>query len=185
MNKRTQIHKNTRSGFTLTEVLCTVLLVAIASIALVSGVSVANRQFQTAIRLSQAQQLSTTLETLLSNELKYTNKIIVEDGQVKKFYSVTYAVSSDLTELVILNGNQNEVIQNNIKYGELALGDGTQYNRLLSHANYSNELGVKIESLTYDEKNKVFHVTMNIGTDSLGSLVEETFSVRALNEVTS
>ena len=121
----------------------------------------------------------------MSNELKYTNKIIVEDGQVKKFYSVTYAVSSDLTELVILNGNQNEVIQNNIKYGELALGDGTQYNRLLSHANYSNELGVKIESLTYDEKNKVFHVTMNIGTDSLGSLVEETFSVRALNEVTS
>lgn len=185
MNKQRQIQRNTRSGFTLTEVLCTVLLVAIASIALVSGVSVANRQFQTAIRLSQAQQLTTTLETLLSNELKYTNKIILEEGQVKKFYSVTYAVSTDLTELVILNGNQNEVIQNNTKYGELALGDGTQYNRLLSHANYSKELGVKIESLTYDEINKVFYVTMNVGTDALGSLVEETFSVRALNEVTS
>lgn len=165
--------------------LCTVLLVALASVALVSGVSVANRQFQTSIRLSQAQQLSTTLETLLANELKYTNKIVVENGQVKKFYSVTYAVSSDLTELVLLNGDQNEVLQNQTKYGEIALGDGTQYNRLLSHANYSKQLGVKIKSLTYDADKKVFNVQIDVGTDSLGSLVEETFFVRALNEVTS
>ncbi len=175
---------NTRSGFTLTEMLCTVLLVALASIALVSGVSVANRQFQTSIRISQAQQLSTTLETLLANELKYTNEIVVENGQVKKFYSVTYAISTDLTELVILDGNQNiVVIENNQKYGELALGDDSQYHRILSHANYDKQLGVKIQSLTFDETNKVFSIQMDIGTDALGSLTQETFKVRSLNEV--
>lgn len=183
MTKRKQIQMNTRSGFTLTEMLCTVLLVALASIALVSGVSVANRQFQTSIRISKAQQLSTTLETLLANELKYTNEIVVENGQVKKFYSVTYAISTDLTELVILDGNQNKVIENNQKYGELALGDASQYHRILSHANYEKQLGVKIKSLTYDETNKVFSIQMDIGTDALGSLTQETFKVRSLNEV--
>ncbi len=183
MTKRKQIQMNKRSGFTLTEMLCTVLLVALASSALVSGVSVANRQFQTSIRISQAQQLSTTLETLLANELKYTNEIVVENGQVKKFYSVTYAISTDLTELVILDGNQNIVIENNQKYGELALGDDSQYHRILSHANYDKQLGVKIQSLTFDETNKVFSIQMDIGTDALGSLTQETFKVRSLNEV--
>lgn len=183
MTKRKQIQMNTRSGFTLTEMLCTVLLVALASIALVSGVSVANRQFQTSIRISQAQQLSTTLETLLANELKYTNEIVVENGQVKKFYSVTYAISTDLTELVILDGNQNIVIESNQKYGELALGDDSQYHRILSHANYDKQLGVKIQSLTFDETKKVFSIQMDIGTDALGSLTQETFKVRSLNEV--
>ena len=181
MNKNvlTRSQKNTSYGFTLTEMLCTVLLVSLVSTMLVTGVLMGSKQYNRSIRISEAQQLNLTIETILTNELKYTNRIEEENGQVKKIYSTTY----DLTAISILKNDKDEAVSDG-KYGQLSFTDGTSYNRVLPKGSYAKELGVKITSLTYDQSQKCFHVTMDIGTDKIGSLISENFVVRALNPVT-
>ena len=185
MNKNVlaRSQKNTSYGFTLTEMLCTVLLVSLVSTMLVTGVLMGSKQYNRSIRISEAQQLNLTIETILTNELKYTNRIEEENGQVKKIYSTTYALSNDLTAISILKNDKDEAVSDG-KYGQLSFTDGTSYNRVLPKGSYAKELGVKITSLTYDQSQKCFHVTMDIGTDTIGSLISENFVVRALNPVT-
>ena len=93
MNKNvlTRSQKILSYGFTLTEMLCTVLLVSLVSTMLVTGVLMGSKQYNRSIRISEAQQLNLTIETILANELKYSNRIEEENGQVKKIYSTTYA----------------------------------------------------------------------------------------------
>lgn len=174
--------KNTSYGFTLTEMLCTVLLVSLVSTMLVTGVLMRSKQYNRSIRISKAQQLNLTIETILTNGLKYTNRI-EENGQVKMIYSTTYALSNDLNAISILKNDKDEAVSDG-KYGQLSFTDGTSYNRVLPKGSYAKELGVKITSLTYDQSQKCFHVTMDIGTDKIGSLISENFVVRALNPVT-
>lgn len=47
--------KNTSYGFTLTEMLCTVLLVSLVSTMLVTGVLMWSKQYNRSIRISKAQ----------------------------------------------------------------------------------------------------------------------------------
>lgn len=102
---------------------------------------------------------------------------------MKKIYSTTYALSNDLTAISILKNDKDEAVSDG-KYGQLSFTDGTSYNRVLSKGSYPKELGVKITSLTYDQSQKCSDVTMDIGTDKIGSLISENFVVRALNPVT-
>ena len=185
MNKNvlTRSQKILSYGFTLTEMLCTVLLVSLVSTMLVTGVLMGSKQYNRSIRISEAQQLNLTIETILANELKYSNRIEEENGQVKKIYSTTYVLSNDLTAISILKNDKDEAVSDG-KYGQLSFTDGTSYNRVLPKGSYAKELGVKITSLTYDQNQKCFHVAMDIGTDKIGSLISENFVVRALNPVT-
>ena len=185
MNKNvlTRSQKILSYGFTLTEMLCTVLLVSLVSTMLVTGALMGSKQYNRSIRISEAQQLNLTIETILANELKYSNRIEEENGQVKKIYSTTYVLSNDLTAISILKNDKDEAVSDG-KYGQLSFTDGTSYNRVLPKGSYAKELGVKITSLTYDQNQKCFHVAMDIGTDKIGSLISENFVVRALNPVT-
>ena len=174
MNKNvlTRSQKILSYGFTLTEMLCTVLLVSLVSTMLVTGVLMGSKQYNRSIRISEAQQLNLTIETILANELKYSNRIEEEN-----------VLSNDLTAISILKNDKDEAVSDG-KYGQLSFTDGTSYNRVLPKGSYAKELGVKITSLTYDQNQKCFHVAMDIGTDKIGSLISENFVVRALNPVT-
>ena len=178
--KKSNIKRKNKSGFTLVEMLCSVLLIGLISAGLARGVSLAFYQYKRSVRHSSSYQLFTTLQTIISNELKYTNKITLdENDNVDKFYSVTYALKGNLTSLYILD--QNEKVTDG--YGEVAFGDGKDYNYLLSSKSYSDSLGAKC-NITYDESSKIFTVELKIGVnDEENPYIEQTFSVRSIENV--
>lgn len=171
---------NSNKGMTLTEVLCAVLLVALVSLSLATGVTLAQKTFKKSMRLSEAQELYATLESLISNELRYTGEVSLKNGnEVDTFFSVTYALQNSSTRLYALDDNGNVTKG----YGQLAIGDEDtgEYNRLLAKASYTNDLGAKV-SITYDKDTSMFTVNLDVGTTS-GSIVNKSFNVRAINEI--
>ncbi len=172
---------NNNHGMTLTEVLCATLLVGLVSLCLATGVTLASKQFTSSIRLSEAQELYATLESLLSNELRYTNEVRLTDtNKVDTFFSVTYALKEAKTKLYALDQAGN--VTND--YGELALGDeeSKSYNRLLGNASYTNKLGAKA-TITYNQEKQLFTVNLDIGVVGGDSVVQKSFDVRAMNNV--
>jgi prepilin-type N-terminal cleavage/methylation domain-containing protein len=178
--KKNNIKRKNKSGFTLVEMLCSVLLIGLISAGLARGVSLAFYQYKRSVRHSSSYQLFTTLQTIISNELKYTNKVTLdENNNVKEFYSVTYALKDNTTSLYILDKDENVTDG----YGEVAFGDGKDYNYLLSSKSYSDSLGAKC-NITYDENSGIFTVELKIGVnDEDNPYIEQTFSVRSIDNV--
>lgn len=171
---------SSRKGMSLGEMLVAVLLVLLVSAGLVAGVALSQRRFVSSLRQSEAQELYSSLSSLISNELRYTTNVYYVNGssdEVVSFYSVTYAIKEDLTKLVALDSDGNETED----YGELALGVSGNYHRLLGSASYSNDLGAKA-NVTYDEEKKLFTVTLDVGVKNGNSILSQTFQVRALND---
>ena len=195
-NKFMKVQKNKSSrGFTLTEMLCTVLLLGLVSAGLANGVVVGTRQYTRSMRISSAQQLYTSLESLLTNELKYSKSVDIDtskvnsdgDYAVNSFFSVTYAIEDDPTNLYVLksDSDENEIAGKN-EYGQLAIGTGTQFNRMLGKMSYTDDLGakatIKYHPTSDDSKSGYFIVNLAIGTnDDKEAYIEKTFTVRALS----
>jgi prepilin-type N-terminal cleavage/methylation domain-containing protein len=179
--KKSNIKRKNKSGFTLVEMLCSVLLIGLISAGLARGVSLAFYQYKRSVRHSSSYQLFTTLQTLISNELKYTNSVTLDGNNVKEFYSVTYALEDAKTSLYILDKDGKPTDG----YGEVAFGDGEKFNYLLSTKSYSDSLGAKC-NITYDKDNKIFTVELKIGVnDEENPYIEQTFSVRSIENVST
>ncbi len=180
MNKKSTVKRNSQSGFTLTEMLCTVLLVTLISMGLVRGVTLASTQYRRSVRYSSSYQLFTNLQTIISNELKYANKITLDnDNKVNQFFSTTYALENSLTRLYVLDDDGKETDE----YGQIAIGNGTDFNYLLSSKAYSDSLGAKC-NITYSDVDEVFIVTLSVGVnDDDTPYVEQTFWVRPIENV--
>ncbi len=171
MNKLRNNH-----GMSIGETLVAVLILLLVSAGLASGVSLASRYYTKTVRTSEANELYSTLESLISNELRYTNCAEFDgSGNLVNFFSKTFPIHDDYTNIAIVDGDKN--LSNNYDY--VAIGNNDNYNLILSKASYPNELGAKINSIKYD--NGCFVVDLDIGTDEIGSLVTKAFSVRCLN----
>ncbi len=181
MNNKNRIFRLNKKGMSLTETLCATVLVALVTLLLVTGVSLANKQYKNSLRLSQSQELYATLESLLINELRYTSEVkLSNNNEVDTFFSVTYALKNAKTRLYSLDENGNVTDG----YGQLAIGDeeSSSYNRLLGNASYTNNLGAKA-SIYYDKNKSLFTVTLDIGVIGKDSVINKTFNVRAINNV--
>lgn len=181
MNKRDKLLKVNSKGMSLTETLCAVALVALVSLLLTTGVSLAYKQYKSSIRLSESQELYVTLESLLTNELRYTNSVTLKNNnEVDTFYSVTYALRNADTRLYVLDENGNVTLG----YGQLAIGDeeSESYNRLLGNASYTNNLGAKAK-IYYDSTKSLFTVELDVGIIDENSLISKSFNVRAMNNI--
>ena len=83
-NNKKCIHQ---SGFTLIEMLCVVILVSLLSMGMATGVSLAQKEFKKSMQRAQAPQLFTTLESILTNELRYTTGFKAQ-GKMWSHFSV-------------------------------------------------------------------------------------------------
>lgn len=170
-------------GFTLIELLAAILIVSLVSGGLVTGIVLSNNQYKNSIRQSEANELYNTISSLLTNELKYTNKIKMDETtkEVKSFKSISYQIDeSSLCTIYVLYESGYPAGDN---YGRIALGDNDKKNYLLGNAAYTNDLGAKIHSITYDRTQKLFTVDLDIGYNDK-SIIRNEFNVRALNWVT-
>lgn len=169
---------NNNKGTTLVEMLCAVIILLLVSSGLAAGVSLANKYYIKTVRYSEAAELSSTISNLLTNELKYTNRVCLnDDGTVSTIYSTTYGLEDEFPSIVIVDDDGN-VLTN--EYGQVAFKSSTKLNRMLSVANYNNDLGAKL-SITYNKDGNYFTVVLDVGTNDLGTLVTNNFDVRCLN----
>ena len=159
------------------EMLCVVILVSLLSMGMATGVSLAQKEFEKSMQRAQAPQLFTTLENILTNELRYTNRYKAQGDNVESFFSVTYALRKDLTSVVSVDEGGN-VIDG---YGQIAFKAGETYKPVLGQSAYPDGLGAQVTSIKL--KGSYFRVHLEVGSNSSADpLIEGEFDVIPLND---
>ena len=155
----------TRS-FPLTELLCAVLIVLLVSALLTVGVRFAGRTYNSSMQLSEAQELCSTLTSVISDKLRFCGTVTPgADGSLDHIF---------IQDLGSVEG-EGAAFQVDAD-GQLTLGS----TRLLSSAAYPRGLRVRDVSLRYDSASGIFTVALQVGTAD-STLAETDFEVRRLN----
>lgn len=85
-----------KKGFTLSELLVTVVMLAILTLAVAVGISSSIRVYHQSVTISEAGILSSTLCQAISDELHYAKEIDASGGTVK-FLSDNYGRKTSIT----------------------------------------------------------------------------------------
>lgn len=176
-------------GFTLTEVLATVIIIGLVSGGLAMAVSVGSRQFMRSMALSESQLLFSSLRQDMTNDLRFASLIKKEDsGSVTGYQTLHHADKNKRLYLKALDDNGNIVApQDGVTgVGQLALcsKDETVKKRLLGKAAYNYALRAQVKSFEFNEDNNRYTIQLIIfQTSSNEKLLDETFTVDALNNV--
>lgn len=153
-----------RSGMTLTETLCSLVVLLLISALLTVGTRFAVRTYQESMAVSQAQVLCSTLTAAISDKLRYCT-VHEEDGQL--FIQDIGKVSED---------EKGGVFHVNQEDGELYLGE----NKLLGSASYPQGLTISDFRMEYDHK-ETFSVSFQIDNSEGEALSSTVFEVKCIN----
>ena len=153
-----------QKGLTLTEMLCTVIIVLLFSSLVAVGANAAVRSFRISMADSQAQELCSTLTTAISDKLRYctveTDAVFIQGvGYVKGTAENIFTVNSDS--------------------GQVYLGG----EKFLGAYAYPESLKVQEFSVTYKEN--VFTVKFQIKDRRKTKLAEGDFQVKQINQETN
>ena len=153
-----------QKGLTLTEMLCTVIIVLLFSSLVAVGANAAVRSFRISMADSQAQELCSTLTTAISDKLRYctveTDAVFIQGvGYVKGTAENIFTVNSDS--------------------GQVYLGG----EKFLGAYAYPESLKVQEFSVTYKEN--VFTVKFQIKDRRDTKLAEADFQVKQINQETN
>ena len=152
-----------QNGLTLTEMLCTVIIVLLFSSLVAVGANAAVRSFRISMADSQAQELCSTLTTAISDKLRYCT---VETDAV--FIQGVGYVKGKADKIFTVNDS-----------GQVNLGG----NKFLGAYAYPEGLKVKEFSVTYEEN--VFIVKFQIKDRRNTKLAEANFQVKQINQETN
>lgn len=156
--KRLKCKLASRRGVTLSEMLVTVAILGLVTLAVSVGISSALRVYNQSVTLSDAQTLTSTLSQAIMDELRYARDIDDKQNPIQ-FTSMNYgldaAFAADAEQHITVGGKP-------------LVGSGA----------YAG-LGAGAE-ISYDSSTRCFTVKLTIfqGTEALRL---NTFSVRALN----
>ena len=156
-----------QNGLTLTEMLCTVIIVLLFSSLVAVGANAAVRSFRISMADSQAQELCSTLTTAISDKLRYCT---VEADNTVFIQGVGY-----------VNGAPNEIFTLNSDSGQVYLGE----NKLLGVYAYPEGLKVQDFSVKYDGTKRIFTVAFQIKDRRDTKLAEADFQVKQINQETN
>ncbi|MDO4182394.1 MAG: hypothetical protein Q4E12_02140 [Coriobacteriia bacterium] len=156
-------------GMSFAEMLIAVLLVGLVSMCMATGVSTASRNLTTSMRWSESKTLSSTLITVIEDELAYTTRVQMSDNTLY-FQSQHHA-------------NQKPVTFATNDDGHLVLKSETDEMNLVGRAAYTNGLSARVTQLEYDQDACRFTVTLELycGNDEYQTT---TFNVLNVNNAT-
>lgn len=184
-----------RRGFTLTELLCTLLILSLVMTAAVTGMTALANAYTRMLEKSQAEELSSTLTAAVTHELSYAKYVTVTgngyaDGYapVSGFYSDTYRKCG----YVLLTGTDNTASAawtDTAQKGRIAIQTAAGYTPLPGQYNYpivaddaySPNLSAQITDLSYNADSGLFRVTLRISSARADGICTSTFSVQSLN----
>ena len=152
-----------QNGLTLTEMLCTVIIVLLFSSLVAVGANAAVRSFRISMADSQAQELCSTLTTAISDKLRYCT---VEADNTVFIQGVGYV---EATADKIFTADSGQVYLGGKKF--------------LGAYAYPEGLKVKDFSVTYEEN--VFTVKFQIKDRRDTKLAEAKFQVKQINQETN
>ena len=152
-----------QNGLTLTEMLCTVIIVLLFSSLVAVSANAAVRSFRISMADSQAQELCSTLTTAISDKLRYCT---VEADNTVFIQGVGY-----------VKGPAEKIFT--ADSGQVYLGE----NKLLGAYAYPEGLKVREFSITYEEN--VFTVQFQIEDGRDTKLAEAYFQVKQINQETN
>lgn len=155
-----------QNGLTLTEMLCTVIIVLLFSSLVAVGANAAVRSFRISMADSQAQELCSTLTTAISDKLRYCT---VEADNTVFIQGVGY-----------VSGKANEIFTVNDR-GQVYLGE----NKFLGAYAYPEGLKVHGFSVKYDDTKRIFTVAFQIEDGRDTKLAEAKFQVKQINQETN
>ena len=155
-----------QNGLTLTEMLCTVIIVLLFSSLVAVGANAAVRSFRISMADSQAQELCSTLTTAISDKLRYctveTDAVFIQGvGYVK--------------------GPAKDIFKVDLASGQVYLGE----NKFLGAYAYPEGLKVKDFSVEYNDTERVFTVKFQIKDRRDTKLAEADFQVKQINQETN
>ena len=154
-----------QNGLTLTEMLCTVIIVLLFSSLVAVGANAAVRSFRISMADSQAQELCSTLTTAISDKLRYCT---VEDDNTVFIQGVGY-----------VKGPAKDIFT--ADSGQVYLRE----NKLLGAYAYPEGLKVKDFSVEYNDTERVFTVQFQIKDRRDTKLAEANFQVKQINQETN
>lgn len=155
-----------QNGLTLTEMLCTVIIVLLFSSLVAVGANAAVRSFRISMADSQAQELCSTLTTRHQRQAALLHGgdrrgVIQGVGYVKGTAENIFTVNSDS--------------------GQVYLGE----NKLLGVYAYPEGLKVQDFSVKYDGTKRIFTVAFQIEDRRDTKLAEADFQVKQINQETN
>lgn len=154
-----------KGGFTLTELLCVLIIVVLISASMVMGVQLATRSFAKSVSYSEAQVLCSTLTSYVSDELRYSG-VVRTDTDPIGFFSQNFG--EDAFGGFTTNGD-----------GQVLLGD----HKILPTKSYIYGVRAFVTINSYDEQTGIFSVSVVVRQRvSDDVLAENDFEVKRLNE---
>lgn len=156
-----------QNGLTLTEMLCTVIIVLLFSSLVAVGANAAVRSFRISMADSQAQELCSTLTTAISDKLRYCT---VEADNTVFIQGVGY-----------VKGPAKDIFKVDLASGQVYLGE----NKFLGAYAYPEGLKVHGFSVKYDDTKRIFTVAFQIEDRRDTKLAEADFQVKQINQETN
>ena len=156
-----------QNGLTLTEMLCTVIIVLLFSSLVAVGANAAVRSFRISMADSQAQELCSTLTTAISDKLRYCT---VEADNTVFIQGVGY-----------VEGQAEDIFKVDLVSGQVYLGG----KKFLGTYAYPEGLKVKDFSVEYNGTERVFTVKFQIEDRRETKLAEADFQVKQINQETN
>ncbi len=153
--------RNKRSGFTLVEMLCAIVVLLLVTIGVVTGVQLAMRSYAKSVSDSEAQVLCATLTSSVSDKLRSSGKV-TQDGDTITFFCQEI-------------GNDAAFSQN--EKGQVLLGDM----KLLPARAYPHGLRAEVLLEQFDSTDNIFTVSITVTDASGKELASNEFQVAVLN----
>ena len=165
MRKRLKAKK----GFSLTEMLATVLIMSLVVASSVTGITAISSTYRKVLRQSNAEHLMTAVNTAMTGELsfaKYVNEGITPVTNEATFYSATYRTCK-------YGVKDGKLIINSTKLGE---------KQIINDSTYPDGLAIKELKVNYDDSTNKFTVDIKIGDAGVENILTNRFVVKCINQ---
>ena len=154
-----------RSGMTLTKLLCAVVIVILISGLLSVGIRFSVRSYRQSMAASQAQVLSSTLTAAISDKLRYCGSVSPDGDQIF------------IRDMGSVEGDEKGEVFRISEDGELMLGNS----KLLGSRVYPEGLRVDSFQMSYVSTTGIFSVSFTIVDSGGTELATENFEVKRVN----
>lgn len=153
--------RNRKSGFTLVEMLCSIVVMLLVTIGVATGVQLAMRSYAKSVSNSEAQALCATLTSAVSDKLRNSGTVDATTNPITFFCPEVGKAASF---------SQND-------QGQVMLND----QKLLPSRTYPHGMKAQVVIERFDSSSNTFDVSIQV-TDSTGKkLSGNDFQVKALN----
>ena len=156
-----------RTGTTLVETLCAILVMAILGGAICTGMLVSAQQYTKSVRSFEKDMLYSTLQYVISYELQYSTSITIDESSksVIDVQAKTYGEEMYYEDGDEMGEEVDEICRTFFAddKGRIVYGiENSNVQSLLSKNAYPDDMTARVDTLTYDPDSHYFHVVLSI-----------------------